>query len=104
MAGHRRAAVGWTAEGPDRRVRGECADPLGGLEGVFSGALLDGLNASTNRSSPGLGCDLRPSIMGRSCDTDRGRSECRTLRQESIALRKPDRYPLLRATCDAAGM
>ena len=91
MAGHRLAAAAWRRRraappGADRNARGL----LGGLEGVFCGSLL-GLNTSTNRSSPGLGCDLRPSIMGRSCATDRGRSECRTLRQVSMADRKPGR-------------
>ena len=35
---------------------------------------------------------MRPSSIGRSCATDLGRSECRTLRQVSIAVRKSRRY------------
>src|ERR1700704_407133 len=102
MAGHCREAG--CAGGPVRLVRKDWAGLLGGLVVPFCDTLLGVLNASTNRSSPGLACDFRPSIMGRSCATDRGRSEWRTLRQESIAARKPGRYPFLRETCDAGGM
>src|SRR5215467_11666165 len=103
-AGQRRAAVRWPEGEPVRRIGEGCPGRLGGFDGGFcAGGLLGVLNASTKRR-PGFGCDLRPSIIGRSCATDLGRSECRTLRQVSMADRKPGRYPLLRATCDAGGM
>jgi hypothetical protein len=51
------------------------------------GLALRGLD----RAGSLLDCAASPSIMGRSCATDRGRSECRTLRQASMDDRKPGR-------------
>ena len=51
---------------------------------------LTGLRAFDGSGSR-FACGRSSSSIGRSCATDRGRSECRTLRQASMAARKPGR-------------
>jgi hypothetical protein len=72
-----------------------CDRPASGRLGVISflvGGAPPGALRGFERANSLLDCAASPSIRGRSCATDRGRSECRTFRQESIADKKPGRY------------
>src|SRR6516225_12002406 len=81
-----RLGIGRTTDGPLR---------------LMLNGLLGAIGALTTGAAP-IGCSgSSPSNIGRNCATERGRSACLTLRQASMAARKPGRY--VPATAAIAG-